>query len=302
MNANRRPGDWDCPSCNYLNFASRVACQSCSKPKPSDGYADGYGSVGGGVSGMETTCHQETRKFERKEGDWDCPTCQHMNFAKRDSCRSCGTLKEGINNGHVQQQQDPTTKRAQDWACLGCNFENFGRNIVCLRCRSPRMMVARGGFSGTKSSGNDWACSCGEIVFGSRFACRNCGTPRSSVTNQTNYAPVQPSFVQPYGGGYPSNFAGGYSNQPGLPLNIGGSRQPLKPGDWLCTCGEHVFGSKESCRKCGALKPKPSSNYVPTTQVPKRYDERPGDWECECGFSNFAHRTECKRCNKKRST
>ena len=30
-----RPGDWNCPSCNYLNFAYRDVCGRCGDEKPS---------------------------------------------------------------------------------------------------------------------------------------------------------------------------------------------------------------------------------------------------------------------------
>ena len=32
-----RPGDWNCPSCNAHNFASRNECFKCRTPKPGGG-------------------------------------------------------------------------------------------------------------------------------------------------------------------------------------------------------------------------------------------------------------------------
>jgi hypothetical protein len=32
----QREGDWTCPNCKDLNFASRVVCRRCSAPKPAD--------------------------------------------------------------------------------------------------------------------------------------------------------------------------------------------------------------------------------------------------------------------------
>lgn len=29
----RKPGDWDCPSCKFINYASRTACLKCRIPK-----------------------------------------------------------------------------------------------------------------------------------------------------------------------------------------------------------------------------------------------------------------------------
>ena len=31
--SNVKPGDWDCPSCQFSNFASRTACFKCRTPK-----------------------------------------------------------------------------------------------------------------------------------------------------------------------------------------------------------------------------------------------------------------------------
>lgn len=30
----RRPGDWDCPKCNDLQFARNPTCRQCGTPKP----------------------------------------------------------------------------------------------------------------------------------------------------------------------------------------------------------------------------------------------------------------------------
>eukprot|EP00500_Bicosoecida_sp_ms1_P001112 CAMPEP_0203811982 /NCGR_PEP_ID=MMETSP0115-20131106/3885_1 /ASSEMBLY_ACC=CAM_ASM_000227 /TAXON_ID=33651 /ORGANISM="Bicosoecid sp, Strain ms1" /LENGTH=59 /DNA_ID=CAMNT_0050720819 /DNA_START=35 /DNA_END=211 /DNA_ORIENTATION=+ len=42
----RRDGDWDCPNCHDMQFASRSACRKCGAAKP-----DGAGGDGGGFSG-----------------------------------------------------------------------------------------------------------------------------------------------------------------------------------------------------------------------------------------------------------
>jgi len=34
---------------------------------------------------------------------------------------------------------------------------------------------------------------------------------------------------------------------------------PIKPGDWLCPCGEFVVSIHTECRQCGAQKPQPRS-------------------------------------------
>lgn len=40
----RRPGDWDCPSCGAMVFAAKDSCFKCGTPKPRDGGGGGrYG-------------------------------------------------------------------------------------------------------------------------------------------------------------------------------------------------------------------------------------------------------------------
>jgi len=290
----RREGDWDCASCQHLNFAHRNVCQQCAQPKPDGGYA-GQGS-------------QLGSNGDRKPGDWDCPSCQHMNFARRDSCRSCGTLKEGI-GASSGAPQDGT--RNPDWSCMICSFSNFGRNTNCLKCGNHRpTMGAKSGFAGSKAVGvGDWACTCGELVFASRFACRKCGSPRpyggqsagypSQSYASQQYAPYgqQRNPTPSYGGGYSNQYAGSYGQ------SSGPRRDGMFPGDWVCTCGEHVFAKNDACRKCGALKPQPASgSYQSQQQLGGRPQQaqqvRPGDWECECSFNNFSTRLECLKCKK----
>ncbi|KAG6548558.1 hypothetical protein Mapa_010046 [Marchantia paleacea] len=44
---NRKPGDWNCPLCQHLNFSKRDTCLRCSDAKPVGGM-DGGGRVDGG--------------------------------------------------------------------------------------------------------------------------------------------------------------------------------------------------------------------------------------------------------------
>eukprot|EP00933_Yihiella_yeosuensis_P038406 TRINITY_DN3233_c0_g1_i1.p1 TRINITY_DN3233_c0_g1~~TRINITY_DN3233_c0_g1_i1.p1 ORF type:complete len:164 (+),score=18.50 TRINITY_DN3233_c0_g1_i1:104-595(+) len=35
------------------------------------------------------------RRFESRPGDWTCPNCDFLNFARNDKCLKCGTSKDG---------------------------------------------------------------------------------------------------------------------------------------------------------------------------------------------------------------
>jgi len=67
MAPQRREGDWDCPDCGAVNFASRETCFKCEQ----------IAGGGGGGSG------------QAREGDWVCPDCGTLVFASKDSCFKC---------------------------------------------------------------------------------------------------------------------------------------------------------------------------------------------------------------------
>ncbi|KAF9586330.1 hypothetical protein BGW38_006812 [Lunasporangiospora selenospora] len=79
-NSSFRPGDWNCPSCNSHNFASRFQCMRCGFSKPS---REGSPTPGG----------YQPMSMSMKPGDWMCPNsqCGYHNFAKRSTCARCGT-------------------------------------------------------------------------------------------------------------------------------------------------------------------------------------------------------------------
>ncbi|ROT73755.1 tRNA-guanine transglycosylase [Penaeus vannamei] len=74
----RKPGDWDCPSCKFINYASRTACLKCRIPKDMDSFGSG-GRVGGGGGGIR----------DMRPGDWICPECKYHNFSSRGICNKC---------------------------------------------------------------------------------------------------------------------------------------------------------------------------------------------------------------------
>ncbi|XP_030477202.2 zinc finger protein VAR3, chloroplastic [Syzygium oleosum] len=60
--------------------------------------------------------------IEMKRGDWICPRCNFMNFARNVKCLEC---EEARPKGHLT---------GREWECPQCDFLNHGRNQVCLRC------------------------------------------------------------------------------------------------------------------------------------------------------------------------
>ncbi|CAL9104151.1 unnamed protein product [Musa textilis] len=67
-----------------------------------------------------------SQNTEMKRGDWICPKCSFMNFARNMSCLECnGTRPKRVLTG-------------REWECPQCDFYNYGRNMSCLRCDCRR--------------------------------------------------------------------------------------------------------------------------------------------------------------------
>jgi len=102
-----KKGDWYCPSCHSLCFASKTSCYKCNTPKPSS--------------------------QQPKPGDWYC-SCGNLNFASRVACRNCNKEKPPMGKKPGQ----PPSYRAGDWFCPACNDMNFGTRIDCRKCGKQR--------------------------------------------------------------------------------------------------------------------------------------------------------------------
>lgn len=81
----RHPGDWTCPQCNDLVFASRKECRRCGTPAPPGRGADGRGFS----PGRPLPANSQ----KAMPGDWVCPKCRDLQFARNRTCRMCGTEK-----------------------------------------------------------------------------------------------------------------------------------------------------------------------------------------------------------------
>lgn len=78
------------------------------------------------------------------EGDWTCPACQELNFARNTDCRKCGKQKpaEGPSGENailaLSQKIKEQNLLPGDWTCLMCQEINFGNRTNCRKCNSMR--------------------------------------------------------------------------------------------------------------------------------------------------------------------
>lgn len=94
------PGDWLCPRCGDHVFARNPSCRRCGAPRP-DGAcmpsdANGGSCYGGGGS-YGGACGPPPRPANSNQralpGDWHCPRCKDLQFARNAQCRMCGCPK-----------------------------------------------------------------------------------------------------------------------------------------------------------------------------------------------------------------
>ncbi|MGB2346405.1 MAG: zinc finger protein, partial [Candidatus Poseidoniaceae archaeon] len=101
--------DWICASCENVNFAWRTECNSCGKGK--DGNVKGYKS-----SFRDNDRSNDRRDRSRQENhgrnDWECPSCNNINFSFRTECNQCGKPKAG-GGGRQGQSRGGFSNRSQ---------------------------------------------------------------------------------------------------------------------------------------------------------------------------------------------
>ncbi|XP_076924831.1 uncharacterized protein LOC143587416 [Bidens hawaiensis] len=120
---------------------------------------------------FEFSERDSTRNVEMKRGDWMCPKCNFLNFARNKKCRECSEdapQKAGV--------EDVEMKKG-DWICSQCNFMNFSRNIRCLKCKTEG--PKRVGSDDVEMKKGDWNCpECRFMNFASNTKCLRCREQR----------------------------------------------------------------------------------------------------------------------------
>ncbi|XAR63969.1 hypothetical protein NMG60_11024142 [Bertholletia excelsa] len=110
------------------------------------------------------------KDIEMKRGDWMCPKCNFMNFARNLQCRECNE------DGPRGVSSTVNELRKGDWVCSGCNFINFSRNQQCLKCKAERPKRAS---LNVEMKKGDWNCpECGLMNFASNKRCLQCSVQR----------------------------------------------------------------------------------------------------------------------------
>lgn len=114
-----RPGDWNCRSCQHLNFQRRDSCQRCGDSKYGDrvDYAAAFGGRGGGGSSFGLN----NGSSDVRLGDWYCASanCGAHNFASRLSCFKCGAFKDDLSGGGYNNNMNSDILRSRGFGGSG---------------------------------------------------------------------------------------------------------------------------------------------------------------------------------------
>lgn len=215
-------------------------------PGPMGGFGDGmgyggmeYGGMGPGGYGMGYPQPNAQANYQVKDGDWPCPSCGNINFARRRNCNRCGTRRPDADmlgppdGGHGGNN---IPMRDGDWICDSCGNHNFARRTECNRCKAPRPK---------------------QDADAARTDDRGGGNFRMK--------PPPPSLVGNSNGA-------GRNNAP--PLPHAQANFQMKPGDWACpSCGNLNFARRTKCNRCDTPRPEDDGGYQqPGYQYPSDHD------------------------------
>ncbi|XP_073031924.1 RNA-binding protein involved in heterochromatin assembly dri1-like [Primulina eburnea] len=150
-----------------------------------------------------------------RPGDWNCRSCHHLNFQRRDSCQRCGDPRPGERGDYggrggtnLYAFTGPDV-RPGDWYCSvgNCGAHNFASRSSCFKCGAvkdeasggggsafdgdyPRRNFSFGGGGGSRSGwkSGDWICTrlgCNEHNFANRMECFKCNAPKESSSTSS---------------------------------------------------------------------------------------------------------------------
>jgi len=194
---NVRPGDWHCPVCSDLNFASRKVCRKCQAPSP----LAIKGVVGGDKFGTEqwgwgAQPKDTARAVEVRPGDWYCPGCEDLNFASRKVCRKCGTGNPSFSGpkgggGRGGRGRGGMGGQAGGWPQQQ-QYEHKDHFRPGGIFTYPRASLAYSNFAPATV---DWYCpNCSHLNFASREVCRQCGTAAGVDGGEDGGVPQEHNF------------------------------------------------------------------------------------------------------------
>ncbi|ORY97118.1 hypothetical protein BCR41DRAFT_228231 [Lobosporangium transversale] len=190
-----RPGDWNCPNCNFQNFASRTVCMRCSTPVPTGGQGGGHSGGGGGGGGYRGG-NSGYGGYNDNSGGGGGGYNNHHGGRGGSHGGNYGGGGGGVGGGQYGNQgggaysggggpsggQGGHSFRPGDWSCPSCNSHNFASRFQCMRCGLAKPQrdssPAPNNYVPMNSmKPGDWMCpntQCGYHNFAKRTTCARC--------------------------------------------------------------------------------------------------------------------------------
>eukprot|EP01084_Bolivina_argentea_P044867 82557_1 len=86
--------EWICYNCSSSNYPDRDQCRKCKTKRADTAAVDVISEPGAVIK--DKSSKNKTNK-DKKGGEWTCNSCNSSNYADRDKCRKCNTLREEDN-------------------------------------------------------------------------------------------------------------------------------------------------------------------------------------------------------------
>ncbi|XP_021910054.1 LOW QUALITY PROTEIN: zinc finger protein VAR3, chloroplastic-like [Carica papaya] len=120
---------------------------------------------------------KDHKELPMKQGDWHCPRCNFLNFARNAKCLRCDIYSQKTQE--LSEDQNFLPMKKGDWICDECNFLNFAKNTRCFQCKEKP--------SKRQLHPGEWECeSCNFINFRRNMVCLNCDHRRPKASNASD--------------------------------------------------------------------------------------------------------------------
>lgn len=71
-------------------------------------------------------------------GDWACPNCEVIIWAKKDQCTRCG-----LQRPHPKREKRTGKEDMGDWLCSKCKFVIWAHKSSCAKCGEEQPAMRR---------------------------------------------------------------------------------------------------------------------------------------------------------------
>jgi len=163
-----------------------------------------------------------TPQTAQNPGDWYCPGCSDLQFARNLKCRNCGMEKPMPQN--LESLPAATKEEVEHYIMSNSVQEPASSRLRELPPHVQAVVVAAGGLGGARDStavllarigkakkgelqpeqkkAGDWDCAvCGDHQFARNAVCRTCKNPNPNAMQTPNQMPMQmqqPMFAQSF--------------------------------------------------------------------------------------------------------